>query len=135
MNKRLRTLVVSAGLMLSSSPALWAMASAPADPNAPRPPFWVSMAPMLFMIVVFYFLLIRPQSQQRRKQQDMLNNLKKGDRIVTQSGFIVTIVNLDPTTAEVKLADDVKVKILRSAISGPYTESPANADNTPVAAK
>jgi preprotein translocase subunit YajC len=135
MKSKLHRLAVLSSVFLLSHPSLWAMGSAPADPNAPKPPFWVSMAPMFFMIVVFYFVLIRPQSQQRKKRQDLLNSLKRGDQIVTQSGFIATIVNLEPTTAEVKLNDDVKVRILRSAISEVYTETNANADKTPVAAQ
>lgn len=93
-----------------------AMASRPVDPNAPPPPAWAQWFPMIVMVGVFYFLLIRPQMRQRRERQKMVDSLKKGDRVSTNGGFIVTIVNLGPTVVDVKLNDETKAKILRSAI-------------------
>jgi len=103
-------------LFLFSS-QLWSMASKPnPDPNAPPPPVWVSYVPLLFMVFIFYFLLIRPQSKQRREKQNMLSNLKKGDNIVTQGGMYATIVNVGPNFFEIKLNEETKVKIQKSAV-------------------
>lgn len=107
---------ISLMLFLSNAP-LFAMGSKPADPNAPPPPFWVQWTPMIVMIAVFYFLLIRPQAKQRKERQNMLNALKRGDRIVTQGGFIATVVNVGPAIVEIKLNEDTKVKIQRSAVA------------------
>jgi preprotein translocase subunit YajC len=114
------SLLMLSGLIVA--PNLWAMASRPADPNAPAPPAWVSFMPMLVMIAVFYFLLIRPQMKQKNERQKMIDSLKKGDKIVTQGGMIATIVNVTPTTMEVKLNEETKVKILRSAVADVYNE-------------
>jgi preprotein translocase subunit YajC len=119
--KRKMSAVLIALASLSVSP-LWAMASRPADPNAAPPPAWVSFMPMLVMVGVFYFLLIRPQMKQRSERQKMLDAVKKGDKIVTQGGLIATVVSISPTVMEIKLNEETKVKILRSAVSEIYTE-------------
>jgi preprotein translocase subunit YajC len=66
--------------------------------------------------------MIRPQQKQKRERERLLTNLKKGDRVVTTSGILGTIVGLNEKTVTLKLADQVKVECLRSAIGGPYTE-------------
>ncbi len=111
--------VVTATLSTSN---LWAMAAKPTDPNAPPPPAWVSFMPMLFMVGVFYFLLIRPQMKQRKERQNMLDAVKKGDKIVTTGGIIATVVSISPTIMEVKLNEETKVKVLRSAVAEIYAE-------------
>jgi preprotein translocase subunit YajC len=127
---RFTAFVVTTGLI--HAPAVFALgAKPPADPNAPPPPAWVSFMPMLVMIAVFYFLLIRPQMKQKNDRQKMIDSLKKGDKIVTQGGIIATVVNMASTTLEVKLNEETKVKILRSAVSDVYTEQAAAAVETP----
>lgn len=106
---------------------VWAMASRPnADPNAPPPPAWAQWMPIVVMVAVFYFLLIRPQSRQRKERENMMNNLKKGDRIVTQGGLIATVVNVSPDALEIKLNEETKVKLRRSGVAEVITaEAPA----------
>lgn len=113
--KRVVPAVVFALTVLNQN--LWAMASRPnPDPNAPQAPGWVQWFPMLVMVAVFYLLLIRPQMKQKKERDQMLGALKKGDQVVTQGGFIVTIVNLAPDFADVKINEETKAKIRRSAI-------------------
>lgn len=81
---------------------------------------WMSMLPMWFFIIaIFYFLVIRPGKKKQDARREMLNNLGKGDRIVTQGGLIGTIVGTSEKIITVKLGDNMKVKMLRGAISGP----------------
>ena len=120
------------GFLASNSATLWAMAQRPADPNAPPPPAWVSWMPIVFMVGIFYFLLIRPQTKQRSEQKKMIDSLKKGDKIVTQGGFIATIVNINPSNFEIKLNDETKVKILRSAVTDLYVESNPSSESDKV---
>jgi preprotein translocase subunit YajC len=102
----------------------WAMGASPSsNPNAPPPPAWVQWVPILVMVAVFYMLLIRPQSKQRKMRETMLNALKKGDRIVTQGGFIVTVININGDTLDIKLNDETKAKMLRSGIAEVLPES------------
>jgi preprotein translocase subunit YajC len=101
---------------------VWGMAPRSADPNAPPPPAWVSFMPMIVMVAIFYFLLIRPQMKQRNDRQKMLDAIKKGDKVVTQGGIIATVVSIGQTTMEVKINDETKVKVLRSAITEVYND-------------
>ncbi len=68
------------------------------------------------LILIFYLLLIRPQQVQQKKVKQMLEALKKGDRVVTSGGIIGTIVGLDENKAVLRIAEDVKVECLKSAI-------------------
>lgn len=78
----------------------------------------VSFVPILAMGLIFYFLVIAPANKQRRKTQEMLSALKKGDRVVTSGGIYGTIQGVESETVYLKIADNVKVKVARSAISG-----------------
>jgi preprotein translocase subunit YajC len=80
---------------------------------------YTSMAPLLLIIVVFYFLVIRPQQKKLKNHQDMVNNLKKGDQIVTAGGMVATVskVETESDIVVVEIAKDVKVKIKRDTVS------------------
>ena len=68
--------------------------------------------------LVFYFLVIAPASKQRRKQEEMLSGLKKGDRVLTTGGIYGFIQGVEGDVVFLKIAENVKVKVARSAISG-----------------
>ncbi len=76
------------------------------------------LLPFLLIFVIFYFLLIRPQQTQRRKTQDMLANLKTGDRVVTSGGIYGTIAGFRDSVVQLQVANQVKIDVARSAISG-----------------
>lgn len=75
--------------------------------------FW----PLLVMIPLFYFLLIRPQMKRQKEQRQMLDKLAKGDEIVTTGGIAGRISGIGEVYLTVELADDVLVKIQKSAVS------------------
>lgn len=70
------------------------------------------------LILIWYLLVIRPQSTQRRKSQEMLSALKTGDRVVTTGGLLGTITGFGNNTVQLQLNSQVKVDVLRSAVSG-----------------
>jgi len=70
------------------------------------------------MVLVFYLLIWRPNSQRQKKHKEMLNNVKKGDKVVTNGGLFVTILNVKDDRLVCTIADGVKVEIARSGISG-----------------
>jgi preprotein translocase subunit YajC len=78
-----------------------------------------SLVPMLLIFVVFYFLLIRPQEKKRKAAEALVSGVKKGEEIITHSGIYGTISKLNDTegTAELKIAKDVTIKILKTAIA------------------
>ena len=83
--------------------------------------FILNLLPIAAIFLVFYFLVIAPASKQRKKTQDMLSTLKKGDRVVTSGGIYGTIQGVEPEAVYLKIAENVKVKVARSAISGVVT--------------
>src|SRR5689334_3669684 len=73
--------------------------------------------PMIIVMGIFYVMLILPQQRQRKKTQAMLAALKNGDKVVTTSGIYGTVNGIDGDTIILKIADQVKIRILRSAIA------------------
>ena len=68
------------------------------------------------IFAIFYFLLIRPQQRQKQERARMLSAVKKGDRIVTTSGIHGTVLGLGEHTVTLRVADQVKLELDRSAI-------------------
>src|ERR1700747_38985 len=86
----------------------------------------IQFLPMIFIFVIFYFLLIAPMRKKQKKAQEMLSKLKKGDEVITGSGIFGRISGIAEGGGCVvlQIADNVKIKVLRSAISGLATEEP-----------
>ena len=68
--------------------------------------------------MVFYFLLIRPQQKQAKLHQAFLNDLKKGQKVVTKGGLHGVILAVTDTIITLEIAKDISVKVSRDAISG-----------------
>ncbi len=77
-------------------------------------PMWMLFA----MFAVMYFLLIRPQQKKQKDHREMLNNLKKGDRIITSGGLYGRITGLTDATLTLEIADKVRVKVSRGHVAG-----------------
>ena len=79
----------------------------------------LGLMPILLVMVNFYFLLIRPQQKRAKQHREMLNALKRGDKIITNGGITGTIVRVveDSETVEVEIAKDVKVDVVRAMIA------------------
>ncbi|MBP2663690.1 MAG: yajC: preprotein translocase, YajC subunit [Firmicutes bacterium] len=73
--------------------------------------------PIVLMGVIFYFLLYRPQKKEQQRRKELLDSLKKGERIVTIGGLYGTITALSEKTVTIKIADKVEVDIARTAVS------------------
>ena len=77
-----------------------------------------SLLMFLPILVVFYFFLIRPQQQRAKQQKQMLEGLRRGDKIVTSGGIIGTIAKVvSDTEVAVDIAENVRVRVLRTLIS------------------
>ncbi|HOX23284.1 MAG TPA: preprotein translocase subunit YajC [Elusimicrobiales bacterium] len=75
------------------------------------------MLPLLLVFFgIFYFLIIRPQKKQEKEHQDMLSKLDKGDQVVTTGGIIGTVAGFKDNNLELKVAENVKITVLRSAV-------------------
>ncbi len=88
-----------------------------------------SIAPTLvtfgLVFAIFYFLIIRPQNKRQKQTQQMLQALKKGDRVVTIGGMRGTIFSLKDDTVVLKVDDNTKIQFSRSAVSQILEKKPA----------
>ena len=76
-----------------------------------------SLLPFVLMFVVLYLLILRPQMKKQKAQQRMIDELAKGDQIVTSGGLHGVIQNIKEDVIVVKVAENVKVEISRAAVS------------------
>lgn len=90
----------------------------------------MAMMPLMIMFVIFYFLLIRPQQKKLKTHQEMLKNIRRGDRVVTNGGLIGTVSKVtSDQELQVEIADGVKVRVVRSMIADvPAKPEAANID-------
>jgi preprotein translocase subunit YajC len=102
------------------------------SPNAaPAPSPIMSFVPMVVVIGILYMLIIRPQQKQTKEHRYMVDNLKAGDRIITQGGIHGTVTALKGSVIQVKIAENVRVDVSRSAITQVLKES-TNGSGVPV---
>lgn len=102
-------------MLLQSLTAFFAFAPAPGGQKSPAP-FWVQLFPLFLLFVLMYFLLIRPQQKKAKDHQELMKTLKRGDKIVTSSGIVGTIVAVKDKTLSIR-TEDTKLEILKSAVS------------------
>lgn len=86
--------------------------------GASAPSFMGILPPLLMMMVIFYFLLIRPQQKKQKEKDETLKALKEGDNVVTTGGIYGSISKIKGDTVVLKIAENVKIKIERSAVNG-----------------
>lgn len=96
----------------------FANAQAEVASTAAQPSILETIFPFLIIFVIFFFLVIRPQAKKAKDHTGFLANLKKGDKILTSSGIYGTIEGLTDKFADVSIANNVRIKILRSQIAG-----------------
>ena len=75
----------------------------------------VQFIPLILIFVIFYFFLIRPQQKKAKEHKKMVEELKRGDKVITSGGIIGTVERIiDNEKIEVEISDNVKVEILRT---------------------
>ena len=73
--------------------------------------------PLILIFVIFYFFLIRPQQKKVKEHKLMVQNLKRGDKVVTSGGIVGTIERIiDAEKAEVLISDNVKVEVVTATV-------------------
>ena len=71
--------------------------------------------PLILIFVIFYFFLIRPQQKKIKDHKLMVENLKKGDKVITSGGIIGTVERvMENEMLEVRISDDVTVEIVKT---------------------
>ena len=76
---------------------------------------FAQLIPLILIFVIFYFFLIRPQQKKVKEHKLMVENLKRGDKVITSGGIIGTVERIiDGDTAEISITDNVKVEVIKS---------------------
>jgi preprotein translocase subunit YajC len=100
-------------------------APAAAQQQAPGGLVGFLLGPFGMMIIIFaiiYLLIMRPQQKKQKQQQEMLRNLQKGDRVLTQSGIYGTIAALDEKVVTLQVDEKVRIKMSRWSVADKVTE-------------
>jgi len=108
------TLLVLLALILTCASAAHAMGGAPGGDSASP---IVSLLPFALMIAVLYFLILKPQIKKQKTQQKLVDELEKGDQVVTSGGIHGVITNLKDDVISVKIAENVRIELSRAAVS------------------
>jgi preprotein translocase subunit YajC len=99
----------------------WFISSAMAQDAAPaevaEPSFWVQILPLVVIFAIFYFFVIRPQSKKIREHQSLIQNLQRGDEVITGGGIIGKITRVHDNEFTVEIADDVRVRVKKSTVA------------------
>ena len=113
---------------MTSQPILMMMQSAPGGGSAGTAGLIMGIAPWLLIFVIFYLLMIRPQQQRVKQHQATISAVKKGDDIVTGGGVRGRVTKVTDDEVEVEIAQNVKVRVIKSTISHVLTPNskPAN---------
>lgn len=90
--------------------------------NPQAPPQFGFFFIILATFAVFYFILIRPQQRKQKELQKAIEALRKGDRILTNGGIFGTVVSLKDNILVLKIAEDVKVEVVKSAVASIVTK-------------
>ena len=90
------------------------LAQAPAGPGMGQ---WLALTPYLLILVAFYFLMIAPMRKRQKELQQQVDKLQKGDKVVTNGGLHGEVAGVEGAVVLLKIADQVKVKVSKSAIA------------------
>ena len=79
---------------------------------------FASLIPLVLIMVIFYFLLIRPQQKKLKEHRNLVDEIKKGDNILTGGGLYGRVINVKDDVLQVEIAEGVRVKVKRDTIAG-----------------
>lgn len=102
-----------------------------AEPPAPKPSVVEKFFPFILIGLIFYFLLIRPQQKKLKRQEGFRSRLKRGDEVVTSSGIFGRIEGLTEQFVILEVAENVRIRVLKSRIGSFVKELPENQEKSP----
>ena len=86
-------------------------------PPLKKPSVFEKMMPFVFVFLLLYFVFIRPAQKRQKKHQTLIDQLKKGDNVITSSGILGIIHGLTDNFVTLEVADNTRIRVLRSQIS------------------
>lgn len=75
------------------------------------------MLPMILIFGIMYFMMIRPQQRKEKERRQMIEALKSGERVIFAGGLVGTVTNVKETTFVIKVADNVKLEVLKGSVT------------------
>ncbi len=81
----------------------------------------IGFLPLIMVFIIFYFLLIRPQQKRQKEHRIMLDNLKRGDQVVTNGGIYGTVTKIRNDVVHLEIAERVRIRIQKTAIANVLT--------------
>ena len=94
-----------------------------AAPGGDGPQFTDQLVLILIIFSIFYFIVFRPMRKGQRDIEEMRTELKNGDRIVTSGGIYGTVVGVSEDVVQIRIADQVKIQLAKSAVARRVEES------------
>lgn len=96
--------------MLFSTPAF-------AQDVAAQPGMFSSLMPLILMILIFWFLVIRPQTKRAKAHREKINNMQRGDTVITRGGLIGKVTKVkDDNEIEIEIAENTRVRIIKTML-------------------
>ncbi len=77
---------------------------------------WATLLPMFGILVLFYFLLIRPQAKRAKEHKLMVEELQRGDEVITNGGILGQILNVSEAYVIIEIAPAMEVTVLKSSV-------------------
>lgn len=82
------------------------------------PAAWMQFIPMVLVFAIFYFLLLAPMRRRQKALAKTIEHLKKGDKVITNGGIYGEVTRIEGGDLYLKLNDDVRIRVAKSAIAG-----------------
>jgi preprotein translocase subunit YajC len=101
-----------------STAALFTLAAASSSQPGGASAMLIGILPWLLIFVIFYVLLIRPQQKRAKEHQSEIESVKKGDEVITGGGLRGRVTKVADTEVEVEIAQGVKVRAVKSTLTG-----------------
>jgi len=102
--------------------SLYAPVIAQQTGTTPSP--WAGMLPIVLIVFIFYFLMYRPMRKRQKSTEAMVASLKNGDKVITSGGIYGTIAGLRDHTVHLKIAENAKMEVAKSAIASMQSQPP-----------
>lgn len=77
----------------------------------------VAFLPLIFVLLIFYLIVFMPARRRQKKLDEMINNLKVGDKVITNGGIYGTIVGFKNDRIQLRIAENVKIEMSRNAVT------------------
>ena len=83
---------------------------------------WTLIIFVVLLVAIFYFLIIRPQRRQQKKHQELMQEMKRGDKVVTTGGIFGVVESLSDDSVVLKIESGATIRVARSSIAGQRQE-------------